>query len=244
MAVKVRVSEVSKSFILAGGSVEVLERISLHIDEGEFVSLLGPSGCGKSTVLNLISGLIAPDRGEIEFLAREKKVSYMPQKDLLLPWRTVIENASIPLEIRGTAKRKAREEAAALMPLFGLKGFENCYPNQLSGGMRQRAAVLRTFLHRAEVLLLDEPFGKLDALTRRNLQQWLLTVWGEFRQSVLFVTHDIDEAIFLSDRIYVMSERPGTVKADLEVDLTRPREKETVTSAEFVTLKKKILELL
>ena len=244
MTVNVKLEGVGLSFSLGASKLKVLNNVSLSIGEGEFVSLLGPSGCGKSAVLNLISGLLEPDVGMVSFPSGGKKVSYMPQKDLLLPWRTVLDNACIPLEVAGLSKKAARARALKWMPLFGLKGFESSYPSQLSGGMRQRAAVLRTFLHQGEILLLDEPFGKLDALTRAHLQQWLLSVWQEFRQSVLFVTHDIDEALFLSDKVYVMSERPGTVKEELKVNLPRPRSGEIVTSGEFVNQKKQILKLL
>lgn len=244
MGEKLILDRVDKSFFWEGSYVDVLKSCSLYVDDFEFVSLLGPSGCGKSTVLNLVSGLLKPDQGTIFFAPSLKKVSFMPQDDLLLPWRTVIENASIPLEIAGVAKKIAREKAGGLMELFGLKGFENSYPSQLSGGMRQRVAVMRTFLHHGDIFLLDEPFGRLDALTRLKMQMWLMQVWQEFRQSVLFVTHDIEEAIFLSDRIYLMSERPGTVKEEVVVKLPRPREEEILTSPEFVKEKKHILSLL
>lgn len=239
-----QLDKVGKCFSLGTERLDVLKDVSMHVKDAEFVSLLGPSGCGKSTVLNLISGLFSPDLGSISFSGSDRaRVSYMPQKDLLLPWRTVIANACIPLEIEGMPKEKARQKAGALMGLFGLEGFEDCFPSQLSGGMRQRAAILRTFLQRGDILLLDEPFGKLDAMTRSHLQQWLLTIWGEFRQSVLFVTHDIDEAIFLSDRIYLMSERPGTIKAELKVELSRPRSVGMITSPEFVAIKKQIMAM-
>ncbi|ATW26771.1 ABC transporter ATP-binding protein [Candidatus Formimonas warabiya] len=245
MSKKLVLEKVSKSFALDGKMIDVLLDFSLSVDDAEFVCLLGPSGCGKSTVLNLICGLLRADKGTVSFPGSgEKKVSFMPQKDLLLPWRTVIDNACIPLEIRGISKTAARQKAGELLDLFGLTGFENSYPSQLSGGMRQRVAVMRTFLHQGDILLLDEPFGKLDALTRAHLQIWLLSVWSEFRQSVIFVTHDIEEAIFLADRIYLMSERPGTVKAEINVDLPRPRTAEMITRPEFVARKKTILELL
>jgi len=244
MGEKLILDRVNKSFFWEGSDVVVLQNCSLYVNDFEFVSLLGPSGCGKSTVLNLVSGLIKPDHGTVFFAPSLKKVSFMPQDDLLLPWRTVIENACIPLEIAGVSKNKARERAGELMELFGLEGFENSYPSQLSGGMRQRVAVMRTFLHQGDIFLLDEPFGRLDALTRLKMQMWLMQVWQEFRQSVLFVTHDIEEAIFLSDRIYLMSERPGTVKEEVKVILPRPREEEMLTSPEFVAQKKHILSLL
>jgi ABC-type nitrate/sulfonate/bicarbonate transport system ATPase subunit len=244
MGEKLVLDGVDKSFFWEGADVEVLKNFSLYVNDFEFVSLLGPSGCGKSTVLKLISGLIQPDRGSITYSPHLKKVSFMPQDDLLLPWRTVMENACIPLEIAGVSKKEAKHRAGKLLDLFGLAGFENSYPSQLSGGMRQRVAVMRTFLHQGDIFLLDEPFGRLDALTRLKMQMWLLKVWQEFRQSVLFVTHDIEEAIFLSDRIYLMTERPGTVKEEVYVNLPRPRGEEILTSPEFVAQKKLILSML
>jgi ABC-type nitrate/sulfonate/bicarbonate transport system ATPase subunit len=197
---EVELREVRKAFRVNGRLVTALDGVDLRAGTGEFVVLIGPSGCGKSTLLNIICGLMEPDSGEV-FLdgqpARDRTglLGYMLQKDLLLPWRTVMGNVMLGPEIIGLDSEASREEALRLLPQFGLDGFEDNYPATLSGGMRQRAALLRTFLCRRKALLLDEPFGALDALTRRRLQQWLLKVWSGFRQTIIFVTHDVDEAV-------------------------------------------------
>lgn len=245
---KVRVVNLSKTFL--PGPVTALQKVNLYAKEGEFVSLIGPSGCGKSTLFNIIAGLLRPDEGGEIYLDGELKEdrrgfsAYMPQKDLLLPWRTILDNVILGLEIQGVKKSVARKEALALFPNFGLTGFEKNYPNSLSGGMRQRAALLRTILFKKDIMLLDEPFGALDSMTRSIMQQFLLKVWEEFRKTILFVTHDIEEAIFLSDRIYVMTARPGTIKAELSVPLPRPRDSHLVTSASFVGIKRILLDLI
>ncbi|HWP47826.1 MAG TPA: ABC transporter ATP-binding protein [Candidatus Limnocylindrales bacterium] len=238
----------SKTF--SPGPVTALQKVNLYVREGEFVSLVGPSGCGKSTLFNIIAGLLQPDEeGEI-YLDGERREdrrgfsAYMPQKDLLLPWRTILDNVILGLEIQGIKKSMARKEALALFPNFGLAGFEKNYPDSLSGGMRQRAALMRTILFKKDIMLLDEPFGALDAMTRSIMQQFLLKVWEEFRKTILFVTHDIEEAIFLSDRIYVMTARPGTIKAELSVPLPRPRDPHLVTSAPFVGIKRILMDLI
>ena len=209
--------------------VPVLDDVSLSVGREEFVSLIGPSGSGKSTLLNVICGLMQPDSGEILLhgeVATDRigRVGYMPQRDLLLPWRSVLDNVLLGPEVMGHDLGQARREALELLPLFGLNGFEGQYPATLSGGMRQRAALLRTFLCRQEIVLLDEPFGALDALTRRTMRRWLLGVWGRFRQAVILVTHDVDEAIYLSDRVYVFAERPGRILDEVPIDLPRPRD--------------------
>lgn len=240
---------VSKTFRVNGSVVSALRGVNLTAGKGEFVTLIGPSGCGKSTLLNIICGLMEPDSGQVlldghAIRRRTGLVGYMLQKDLLLPWRNVLENVVLGPEISGLDRKTARQQALQLIPLFGLQGFEESYPAALSGGMRQRAALLRTFLCQRNVMLLDEPFGALDALTRRELQQWLLEVWERFRQTILFVTHDVDEAIYLADRIYVMTSRPGTIKLDLDISLPRPREREMITSARFMRLKAELLASL
>lgn len=205
----------------------VFEGLSFHADRGEVVTLLGPSGCGKSTVLHIISGLISPDEGRV-FLAdtditgRTGRVSYMQQKDLLLPWQKIIDNVSLPLRIRGERKKEARKKAAPLFKEFGIEGFEYSYPAELSGGMRQRAALLRTYLFSKDVLLLDEPFARVDAVTREKLHSWFSGVIDRLETTVLFVTHDIDEALKLSDRIYVLSSRPARIVK--EFDLSEQRQ--------------------
>jgi ABC-type nitrate/sulfonate/bicarbonate transport system ATPase subunit len=241
-ALPIELRHISKSFRVDGRVIEALHDVSLHAGAEEFVTLIGPSGCGKSTLLNIIAGLMAPDEGEVLLHGNGSSIrlgqtGYMPQRDLLLPWRTILDNVVLGPEValrsqslwasNGRHRRQleeAKREARALLPLFGLEGFENSYPAALSGGMRQRAALMRTFLCKRDSVLLDEPFGALDALTRRTMRRWLLDVWGRFRQSVLFVTHDVDEGIYLSDRIYVLSSRPGRVVLKLNVDLPRPRD--------------------
>ncbi|MDB5786589.1 MAG: transporter, ATP-binding protein [Caballeronia mineralivorans] len=229
-----------------------VREVDLRIPKGEFVTLVGPSGCGKSTLFNMIAGLIAPDNDGSILLDNVPqpdgkllgKVSFMPQRDLLFPWRTVLDNAIIALEVEGVPRREARKRAEAMFPEFGLKGFEYHYPQQLSGGMRQRVALMRTFLFERDLLLLDEPFGALDALTRAKMQSWLLDIWARRKRTVLFITHDIDEAIFLGDRVLVMTSRPGTIKCEEIIDLPRPRDPALVTSAQFTTIKRRLLDVI
>lgn len=246
---EILLENIAKSYKVNGGTLPIIDDISIQVQENEFVSLIGPSGCGKSTLFNIICGLSEPDQGRVLLSAQSgvragEVVSYMPQKDLLLPWRTVLDNVILAREVSGGDKRAIKKEALQLMPLFGLKGFENSYPAELSGGMRQRAALMRTVLARRRVLLLDEPFGALDAITRTRMQQWLLEVWDNFKQAVFFVTHDVDEAIFLSDRVYVLTPRPARVCLHLEVKLSRPREFEIFTTPQFLSLKRQIIDAL
>jgi ABC-type nitrate/sulfonate/bicarbonate transport system ATPase subunit len=248
-ASEIELRDVSKTFRVDRRLVRALAGVTLQAREGEFVVLIGPSGCGKSTLLSIICGLMQPDSGEVlldgEVLAdRTGLVGYMLQKDLLLPWRKVLGNVILWPEIGGEDRAETLREANSLLPLFGLEGFEESYPATLSGGMRQRAALLRTFLSRRNAMLLDEPFGALDALTRRQLQQWLLDVWRRFGQTIIFVTHDVEEAVFLADRAYVMTPRPGRIRLQLDIPLERPRRTEVVTSAEFGVLKGQLLQAL
>ncbi|MGN6809858.1 MAG: ABC transporter ATP-binding protein [Thermomicrobiales bacterium] len=243
------VEGVAKQFATPAGPLPVLEDIALSAGAGEFVTLIGPSGCGKSTLFNLIAGLDEPDAGTISIDGvaagqRLGRVAYMPQKDLLLPWRTTLDNVILPLEVRGVPRVEARQQALAHFADFGLAGFERAYPATLSGGMRSRAAFLRTVLADGAVLLLDEPFGALDALTRARMQEWLLGVWERDRRTTLFITHDVDEAIFLADRVYVMSPRPGRIAYTATVDLPRPRDPALLTAPEFVRLKARLLATL
>ncbi len=245
-----------KSFSVGGRREPVLAGVDLAVEPGEFVSIIGPSGCGKSTLLNIVAGLDRPDSGSVSLRAgdggqdeeslgdRLGRVGYMQQKDLLLPWRTVLDNAILGLELRGVPKRQARKQALELTESFGLKGFEDQYPFALSGGMRQRTAFLRTMLLGQEMVLLDEPFGALDALTRIQMQEWLLTLWDTMNSTIILITHDVDEAILVSDRVYVLTSRPGKVKMVLDVDLPRPRNFESVTSPAFTSLKAKLLAAL
>ena len=229
--------------------LKVLEDVSFQCMEKEFVSIIGPSGCGKSTIFNLITGIEAADRGEIliEGAAadtKNPKVAYMPQRDLLLPWLKVLDNVVIGLEIEGVPKKERYNKAFEYLELFGLDGFENKYPSELSGGMRQRAAFLRTVLTGKKILLLDEPFGALDALTRLQMQKWLLNLQQKLHRSVLFITHDIDEAIFLSDRVVILSPRPATVLDIIEIRLPSPEKTDQLLSPEYAALKKQLLQQL
>mgnify|MGYP001071503901 CR=1 FL=1 len=243
--VKIQVTNITKSF----GQLHTLDGISLSLDENQFVSILGPSGCGKSTLFNIIAGLLNPDEGSViidgeNYTNKTGKVSYMHQKDLLLPWKNVLENVTVPLILKGKGKEKAKKKALKYFHSFGLEGFEKSYPNQLSGGMRQRASLLRTYLFSEDIMLLDEPFGGLDAITKGKMQYWLLEVFRALKASILFITHDIDEAIFLSDKIYVLSERPASVKEKFKVNIPRPRKEDIFTNSEFIKIKKEILSLL
>jgi ABC-type nitrate/sulfonate/bicarbonate transport system ATPase subunit len=243
---------VSKRFGRAPQETLAVRDLDIAIQPGEFVTLIGPSGCGKSTLFNMIAGLLPPDaQGTILFGGEPQrggkllgKVSFMPQKDLLFPWRTVLDNATLALEIEGLPRPAARKRAEALFPEFGLQGFERHYPHQLSGGMRQRVALMRTFLFERDLILLDEPFGALDALTRSIMQRWLLDIWARHRRTVLFITHDIDEAIFLGDRVLVMTARPGTITLDERIDLPRPRDPAVITSEPFMGIKRRLLAIL
>lgn len=246
---KLEIVESSKLFKKGGKEFYALKETNMLIEEGKFVSIIGPSGCGKSTLFNIIAGLIKPSTGKVllngeNITAKSGYVGYMLQKDLLLPWRTIIGNIILGLEIKGVPKKKAVEKALPLLQKYGLSGFENHYPNELSGGMRQRAALLRTLLYDREVILLDEPFGALDAQTRLMMQTWLLKIWSDFRKTILFVTHDIDEAIYLSDEIYVMSARPGRIRERVIVNLPRPRTDNTLLLDDFVAIKHKLLTML
>jgi ABC-type nitrate/sulfonate/bicarbonate transport system ATPase subunit len=223
--------KVSKQFAGGSGSsgrIVAVEDIDLVVRGGEFVSLIGPSGCGKSTLFNIVAGLDDPTGGQVmigggDLADRLGATSYMPQHDALLPWRRVLDNVVLPLELQGVPRRQARLRARPLLERFGLGEFGSAWPWQLSGGMRQRAAFLRTVMSGRSLMLLDEPFGALDGITRADLQVWLSEVWSEYKTTVLLVTHDITEAVFLSDRVFVMTPRPGRIACVLDVDLPRPR---------------------
>ncbi|MGI5939207.1 MAG: ABC transporter ATP-binding protein [Thermoleophilia bacterium] len=228
----------SKTFVGGGRVVPALRDVSFQVMPGEFITIIGASGSGKSTLFNLCVGLLEPDEGAIviDGVEPEKRlgmVGYMPQRDLLLPWRSVLDNVLLPRDVRGIPRQESRHEALGMLEYFGLSGFEQDYPSALSGGMRQRAALLRTWLTDCDTLLLDEPFGALDALTRKELQDWLLHVWEEFGRTVMFITHDVEEAVYLADRVIVLSSRPGTVQRELTVDLPRPRRQGMVAEPGF-----------
>lgn len=240
---------ISKTFDDGGSELRAVEPVDLEIGDGELVALIGPSGCGKSTLFNVAAGLLDPDAGEVLVDGRppaphEHQVGYMLQKDLLLPWRTVLANVALGLEVRGMRPKAAREAARPLLERFGLTGFEDRFPSQLSGGMRQRAALLRTLLPDPKVLLLDEPFSSLDAQTRSLMQEWLLEVKHQTGATILLVTHDVEESIMLADRVYVMTARPGRIKAEIDVPFPRPRTLELIADPEFVRLKQRLLRLL
>ena len=249
MTAKLQVRSLSKAFRDDGATLEALRDFSLQVEAGQFVTIIGPSGCGKSTLFNLIVGLDEPDAGEIwldgsPVPRRAGLFGYMPQRDLLLPWRSVVANASLARELHGVPPERARAAAAELLPLFGLQEFASAYPAALSGGMRQRVALLRTILTDREVLLLDEPFGMLDALTRRELQDWLLRAWDQFGRTVLFITHDVAEALYLGDRVIVLSPRPGQVVSDLSVELPRPRRQSMLADPGFGRQVARLLQAL
>ncbi|HLZ24709.1 MAG TPA: ABC transporter ATP-binding protein [Ktedonobacterales bacterium] len=232
-----------------GKPVTALANVSLHVNTGEFVALVGPSGCGKSTLLSILAGLETPTAGAVALRGdpaarRLGRAGYMPQRDLLLPWRTALGNAITGLEARGTPRAEARDRARALFETFGLDGFERSYPFTLSGGMRQRVAFARTVLAARDLLLLDEPFGALDALTRAGLQRWLLDIWGQLGATCLLVTHDVEEALLLADRVYVLTARPGHVRLEQCVPLERPRRPEMLARPELVALKAELLAAL
>jgi len=220
---------VSKEFNVRGQKVLALDGLRLAVDEGEFVTVVGPSGCGKSTLLNLVIGLIRATSGRILFRNRtingvNPEIGYVTQKDNLLPWRSLLENVALSLEIRGVEKSERRRRAAKLIERVGLSGFEDHYPYELSGGMRQRANIIRTLIYDPELILMDEPFGPLDAQTRIVLQDQLLKLWSATKKTIIFITHDLIEAITLADRVVVMTSRPGRVKYVAQVSIARPRD--------------------
>jgi ABC-type nitrate/sulfonate/bicarbonate transport system ATPase subunit len=242
---KIRLEKISKSF----PGTDVFRDIDLSVEEMEFVSILGQSGCGKSTLLHVVSGVMSPDSGHVylddqDITSKPGLISYMPQNDLLLPWKSVLYNICLPLILKGSNFNDIKEEAFDYLDKFGLKGFGDHYPSQLSGGMRQRAALLRTYLHRTDIMLLDEPFGALDAITRERMQIWLMELMASLKTTVLLVTHDIDEAMLLSDRIIVLSPRPAKITEIIQVPFTRPRNRDMKLSGDFLLLKKRILHAL
>lgn len=202
---KILIKNISKSF----DNMEILKDINIEVNEGELISILGPSGSGKSTIFNILTNIISSDKGEINI---NGDISYMYQKDMMVPWKKVIDNIGIPLIFKGKNKKDSREEVKKHINDFGLSGFEYKYPSQLSGGMKQRANFLKTYLTSKDIMLLDEPFGALDSMTRRKMQRWLLDLTKEMNSTILFITHDIEEAILLSNRIYIISEKPAIIK--------------------------------
>ncbi|WP_368244888.1 ABC transporter ATP-binding protein [Clostridium tertium] len=234
---KIVLKNISKFF----DDMEILRDIDIEVKEGELVSILGPSGSGKSTIFNILTNLINSDRGEVEV---NGDLSYMYQKDMMVPWKKVIDNIGIPIIFKGNSKKNAREEVKKHIDEFGLNGFEYKYPSQLSGGMKQRANFLKTYLTSNDIMLLDEPFGALDSITRRKMQKWLLDLTKEINSTILLITHDIEEAILLSNRIYIISEKPAIIKGEIKVNLPKERNEDIVTSDKFVAIKKEVLELM
>lgn len=242
---KLEIKNVSKSF----DGRSILENISITLHEGELVCLLGVSGGGKTTLFNIISGLLAPDEGQVlldgkDITSRPGSISYMLQKDLLLPYRTIADNVALPLLLKGTSKKEARARVSPMFAQFGLEGTQDQYPAQLSGGMRQRAALLRTYMFSQDVALLDEPFSALDTLTKSAIHRWYLDVMEQIKLSTFFITHDIDEAILLSDRIYLLSGQPGRITEEIVITQPKPRAADFNLTPEFLAYKKRILELL
>jgi ABC-type nitrate/sulfonate/bicarbonate transport system ATPase subunit len=242
---KLEVNHISKCF----DAKPILQDISITLNQGELVSLLGVSGGGKTTLFNIIAGLLPPDEGNVilngkDITNQPGQISYMMQKDLLLPYRTIEDNAALPLLLKGVNKRDARTQVSPLFAQFGLEGTQKKYPAQLSGGMRQRAALLRTYLFSQDVALLDEPFSALDTLTKRSIHQWYLDVMEKIQLTTLFITHDIDEAILLSDRIYLLSGNPGRIAAEIVIQEPKPRRDDFSLTPEFLEYKREILSLL
>jgi ABC-type nitrate/sulfonate/bicarbonate transport system ATPase subunit len=228
------------------GETLALAKIDLEVKNGEFITFVGPSGCGKTTLMNVIAGLQQPTSGRVmmdgaDIAGKPGHVGYMFQKDLLIPWRTVTGNIVLGAALTGRATKADRTAARELAARYGLGDFVDHYPHALSGGMRQRVALMRTLAFHKDVLLLDEPFGALDAQTRLEMQQWLLEVWADSGRTVLFITHDVDEAVFLADRVIVMSARPGRIQAVHEVAVPRPRTVDTLMTPEFMDLKSQVL---
>jgi NitT/TauT family transport system ATP-binding protein len=235
----IKVQSVSKDFSTRSGNiVTALQDISLDVADNEFVTLVGPSGCGKSTVLKIIGGIISPSRGSVQVDGRlvekpSRNVGMVFQRPILLPWRTVLDNVLFPLEMLGWSVSERLEDAHRLIKLVGLKGFENAMPHELSGGMQQRVSICRALVYDPKLLLMDEPFGALDAMTREEMCLEVLRIWLERRKTVIFVTHSISESVFLADRVIVMTQRPGRVVLNLPIELPRPRTMDMEFSREF-----------
>jgi len=236
---------VTKRFSSQNRTVLAVDGVDLRADPGAFTSVIGPTGCGKSTLLNIVAGLEEPSEGEVlingsRVTDRLGKSAYMPQHDALLPWRRVLDNTILALELQGVPRKDARRRALPLLERFGLQQFAHAWPWQLSGGMRHRVGFLRTVISEPSLMMLDEPFTALDAFTRADLQQWLTHVWSDFGATVLLVTHDVAEAVFLSDRVYVMTPRPGRVSAVIDIDLARPRTLEQQESEVFTAFERRL----
>ena len=243
------IDNLSRRFGAAENPVIALDRVSLSIKEGEFISIVGPSGCGKTTLLRLLGGLDRPTEGTARLRGEtitgpRRDVGIVFQTPVLFPWRTVLENVLLPIDVQRLGRKKYMAAAHDLIAMAGLKGFENRYPAELSGGMQQRVGLIRALVHEPAMLLMDEPFGALDALTRENMNLELQRIWLERRRTVVFITHSISEAIFLGDRVLVMTPRPGKVSAEMKIDLPRPRPLSIMSTPEFGAYSQQIRELL
>jgi NitT/TauT family transport system ATP-binding protein len=233
-----------------GGTMDILQDVSFTVREKEWFTVVGPSGCGKSTLLNVASGLLRPTSGDVRLMKgdrdlKQEEIGYITQDSNLFPWLTAIQNVMVPLEIRGLPKQERVERATEWLRLVGLTGFENHYPRQLSGGMQKRCAIARTLVYDPEVLLMDEPFGALDAITKATLQKTVLDLWEKRQTSVIFITHDLTEAIALSDRVAVMTGRPGQIRAIVEIPIERPRDVYNITDlTSFKSQRRELWHLL
>lgn len=228
---------------------DIIKNISLEAGKGEIVAIVGPSGCGKSTLFNIISGILKQDKGQVKIdgvveKKRQGKFGYMFQDPLLFPWLKILENVMLGFEIKGLSKKEAKTMSLDLLKKFNLLEYQDRYPDSLSGGMRQKAAILRTIAFNSSILLLDEPFGSLDAITRSALHLYLLEIWQKLKITIIITTHDIREAIFLSDKVYVLSKKPATIVSEIKIDLSRPRKMKDLTSRKFIETEKKIMDLL
>lgn len=237
------------NFKYENDSKALIEDLNFKINKGDFVSIIGPSGCGKSTIFRLISKLEKASSGDILIGGNDIKnlhgyIGYMPQRDLLIPWRTILENASLPLEVGGKNLKEAKEKAEEYLKIFGLNEYKDKHPKDLSGGMRQRVSFIRTLLTGSEVMLLDEPFSALDAITKVAMQEWLLSQWINLKKTILFITHDVEEALFLSNRIFVISERPISKLKEVTVPLSYPRDRHALSNSEILKIKEELINEL
>lgn len=242
MAQPILIAEgIYKTYPSKEGEVRALRDVSLTISDGEFVSLVGPSGCGKTTLLRILGGLLPADQGEVRIdgavlTQPRREIGYVFQDPTLMPWRTVVRNVTLPLEVQGKNGRRHQQRAMELLGLVGLLGFENLHPHELSGGMQQRVAIARALVHEPSILLMDEPFGSLDAITRNQMNQELLRIWQATGKTILMVTHTLQEAVFLADRVLIMSPRPGHIQTAVEVALPRPRDVDVYYKHQFTDL--------
>ncbi len=245
MKIKLRADNITKLY----ERKEVIKNISLELYQGELICLLGVSGVGKTTLFNVLSGILLPEKGQVyledrDITGQAGQISYMLQKDLLMPYKTVVDNVALPLIIRGEKKKEAKRKASEKFKIFGIDGTQDKYPHELSGGMRQRAAFLRTYLFSHEVALLDEPFSALDTITKSSMHAWYLDIMDKIKLSTIFITHDIDEAILLSDRIYIMTGIPGQIRDEIRIENPKPRGEGFLLTDDFIKYKRQILKFL